>query len=53
MAHETLTFRPSKPNKNMLVELNKLAEQDNRNLNNYIENVLLNHLKVRGAKIKK
>lgn len=53
MAYETLTFRPSKPNKNMLAELAKLAEQDNRNLNNYIETVLLSHLKERGAKIKK
>ena len=40
MANETLTFRPSKKNKNLLSDLNKLAEQDNRTLNNYIENVL-------------
>ena len=52
MAHETLTFRPSKENKTLLVQLAKLAKQDNRNLNNYIETVLLNHLKDLGIKIK-
>jgi hypothetical protein len=58
---ETLTFRPSKKNKNLLSDLNKLAEQDNRTLNNYIENVLaiwlennpINELSVRGQKNKK
>ena len=61
MANETLTFRPSKKNKNLLSDLNKLAEQDNRTLNNYIENVLaiwlesnpINELPVRGQKNKK
>lgn len=53
MAYETLTFRPSKENSNLLASLAELAKQDNRNLNNYIETVLLNHLKERGAKIKK
>lgn len=53
MAHETLTFRPSKENSNLLASLAELAKQDNRNLNNYIETVLLNHLKERRAKIKK
>ena len=38
MAYETLTFRPSKENKTLLAQLAKLAKQDNRNLNNYIEN---------------
>jgi hypothetical protein len=58
MANETLTFRPSKKNKNLLSDLNKLAKQDNRTLNNYIENVLaiwlennpINELSVRGQK---
>lgn len=50
MAYATLTFRPSKENKNLLASLAKLAKQDNRNLNNYIETVLLNHLQERGAK---
>lgn len=61
MAKETLTFRPSNKNKNLLSDLNKLAEQDNRTLNNYIENVLaiwlennpINELPVRGQKNKK
>lgn len=61
MGKETLTFRPSKKNKNLLSDLNKLAEQDNRTLNNYIENVLaiwlennpINELPVRGQKNKK
>ena len=59
--HKTLTFRPSKKNKNLLSDLNKLAEQDNRTLNNYIENVLaiwlennpINELPERGQKNKK
>lgn len=53
MAYETLTFRPSKENSNLLASLAELAKQDNRNLNNYIETVLLTHLKERGVKIKK
>lgn len=53
MAHETLTFRPSKGNKNLLAQLAKLAKEDNRNLNNYIETILLNHLQERGQKSKK
>jgi hypothetical protein len=39
MANETLTFRPSKENSNLLASLAELAKQDNRNLNNYIETV--------------
>ena len=55
MAHETLTFRPSKKNENILAELAKLAEQDNRSLNNYIENIFViwaknNPLNVGGEK---
>lgn len=53
MAHETLTFRPSKEILILLAQLAKLAKQDNRNLNNYIETVLLNHLQDRGQKSKK
>lgn len=41
MAYETLTFRPSKKNKTLLADIAKLAEQDNRTLNNYIETILL------------
>ena len=44
MAYETLTFRPSKENKTILAQLAKLAKQDNRNLNNYIETILLAHI---------
>jgi hypothetical protein len=47
MPYETLTFRPSKGNKNLLVQLSELAKQDNRKLNNYIETVLLNHVKTK------
>jgi len=43
MANETVTFRPSKKNKNLLSDLNKLAEKENRTLNNYIETILLLH----------
>lgn len=50
MANETVTFRPSKDNKNLLSQLAKLAQQDNRTLNNYIETILLRHLKERGQK---
>ena len=50
--YSTLTFRPSKENSNLLASLAELAKQDNRNLNNYIETVLLSHLKERGSKIK-
>ena len=49
MAYETLTFRPSKENKKLLVRLSELARQDNRNLNNYIETILLNHVLAVGA----
>lgn len=41
MANETLTFRSSKENSEMLNQLSELAKQDNRSLNNYIETVLL------------
>lgn len=53
MANETLTFRPSKENSNLLVQLAELAKQDNRSLNNYIETLLISHLKERGQKNKK
>ena len=53
MANETLTFRPSKKNKNLLSDLNKLAEKENRTLNNYIETILLNHIQAGGKKSKK
>jgi hypothetical protein len=45
MATETITFRPSKENSEMLNQLSELAKQDNRSLNNYIETILLNWLK--------
>jgi hypothetical protein len=44
MKYETLTFRPSKENKTLLADLAKLARQENRNLNNYIETTLRNHV---------
>lgn len=50
MANETLTFRPSKENSNILVQLAELAKQDNRSLNNYIETLFITHLKERGQK---
>jgi hypothetical protein len=53
MANETVTFRPSKKNKNLLSDLNKLAEKENRTLNNYIETILLLHTQERGQKSKK
>lgn len=53
MANETLTFRPSKENSNLLAQLAELAKQDNRSLNNYIETLLISHLKERGEKNKK
>lgn len=45
MANETVTFRPSKENSEMLNQLSELAKQDNRSLNNYIETILLFWLK--------
>ena len=45
MATETITFRPSKENSEMLNQLSELAKQDNRSLNNYIETILLSWLK--------
>ena len=45
MANETVTFRPSKENSEMLNKLSELAKQDNRSLNNYIETILLFWLK--------
>ena len=48
MANETLTFRPSKNNETILAGLAKLAKQENRSLNNYIETLFITHLKERG-----
>ena len=45
MAYETMTFRPSKENSELLTQLAELAKQDNRKLNNYIETILLNWIK--------
>lgn len=45
MTTETITFRPSKENSEMLNQLSGLAKQDNRSLNNYIETILLVWLK--------
>ena len=54
MAYETLTFRPSKKNKTLLTDIAKLAERDNRTLNNYIETILRNHvLAVRAVRQKR
>lgn len=36
MAYETITFRPSKENSELLAQLSELAKQDNRSLNNYV-----------------
>jgi hypothetical protein len=52
MANETVTFRPSKETPTLLAQLAKLAKQDNRTLNNYIETILLRHLQERGQKRK-
>ena len=48
MAYETLTFRPSKENSELLAQLSELATAENRSLNNYIETLFLNHLIERG-----
>ena len=53
MPKETLTFRPSKENDNILARLSELAKEENRSLNNYIETLFINHLKERGQKNKK
>lgn len=45
MATETITFRPSKENSEMLNQLSELAKQDHRSLNNYIETILFSWLK--------
>lgn len=57
MANETITFRASKENSEMLNQLSELAKQDNRSLNNYIETILLvwlknNHINKKNVKSK-
>ena len=41
---QTITFRPSKKGKTLFTDLQKIADSQNRSLNNYIETVLLAHL---------
>lgn len=50
---ETITFRPSKANKDLLEKLSKLAKKENRNLNNFIETILLNYISIKENKSKK
>jgi len=45
MAHETLTFRPSKKNQIILAQLSALAVKDTRSLNNYIETIFATWIK--------
>lgn len=52
MDNKTVTFRPSKENPQLLAQLAKLAKQDNRTLNNFIETILLRYLQERGQKRK-
>lgn len=42
---ETISFRPSKKNKTLKVDLEALAEKENRKLNNYLDTVLSDHVK--------
>lgn len=51
MTSETTSFRPSKRNKRLIEDLEKLAIKENRMLNNYIETVLLAHVKAKGKPI--
>jgi predicted HicB family RNase H-like nuclease len=41
----TITFRPSKKNNELINQLTQLAVKNNRSLNNYIETVLRDHIK--------
>lgn len=41
---KTITFRPSKKNSTLIAQLIELANKQNRNLNNYIETVLIQHV---------
>ena len=41
---KSITFRPTNANSNLVKDLAELAKKDNRNLNNYIETVLLAHV---------
>jgi len=42
---QTITFRPSKESKFLLAHLQELAKTDRRSLNQYIEFVLIRHVK--------
>lgn len=46
---KTITFRPSKKNAALIAQLTELANKQNRNLNNYIETVLIGHVKIQYA----
>jgi hypothetical protein len=45
MKHSTLTFRPRKANKMLLLKIAEMAKEDNRTLNNFIEKILLDYIK--------
>jgi hypothetical protein len=45
MRDQVITFRASKKNPELVRQLQDLAEKNNRRLNNYIELVLLDHVK--------
>lgn len=49
---ETLTFRPSNDNLDLIDKLLELADKDNRDINNYIELLFLQHINSKKAVLK-
>lgn len=52
MTGDLIAYRPKKKNKWLLAELLKLAEKDNRSLNNYIEMIFLDWVQKNKIKAK-
>jgi hypothetical protein len=49
MRDQVITFRASKKNPELVRQLQDLAEKNNRRLNNYIEPVLMEHVRTKAA----
>ena len=48
----TFTVRPAKERKHILGHLRDLAEKEGLSTNNYVENILIDHLKRKGIVVK-
>lgn len=49
--NKTLSIRPTRGNENLVPDLRTLAKADNRNLNNYLETVLMAHVQANRVKL--